>query len=168
VQFIIDDSIWQRLDIIEDFLLNAQNQLQIFREGLMPGGAFDDNTRGPIPPVYNYPVYQQNLAVPRIAPGIVALGGDDDDSDGIAYLHGSEDDDDSGADNPYGYGRGSDDSYGVLPPPGYSDDGHDSDDDTIYLSDDGSADYHSLGDSYSPMPTAIDWGVGPGSTASAL
>ena len=169
VQFIIDDSIWQRLDIIEDFLLNAQNQLQIFREGLMPGGAFDDNTRGPIPPVYNYPVYQQNLAVPRIAPGIVALGGDDDDdSDGIAYLHGSEDDDDSGADNPYGYGRDSDDSYGVLPPLGYSDDGHDSDNDTIYLSDDDSIDYHSLGDSYSPMPTAIDWGVGPGSTASAL
>jgi hypothetical protein len=164
LQFIIDDSIWQRLDIIEEFLLNAQNQLQIFREGLSPGGAFDDNSRGPIPPVYNYPVYQQNLAVPpRIAPGIVALGGDDDDdddSDGISYLYGSDDYDNSGLDAPYGYGGNSDSDD-------FPTDDHDSDNDTIYLSDD-SAGYHSLGDSYSPMPTAIDWGVGPGSTASAL
>jgi hypothetical protein len=68
-QWIIDESIWNRLDIIDEFLLNAQNQLQIFKDGLTQGGPFDDNTQGPIPPVYSYPIYQ-NQPVPAIAPRV--------------------------------------------------------------------------------------------------
>ena len=152
LQFIIDDSIWQRLDIIEEFLLNAQNQLQIFREGLSPGGAFDDNTRGPIPPVYNYPVYQQNLAVPpRIAPGIVALGGDDDDNSGLDAPYGYGGNSDSDSDF-YSYHPPSDNDGDDIPPADYSDD----------YSDDYSSNFHSLSDSFASVPSTIDWGMTPG------
>ena len=116
LNWIIDGSIYHRLDIIDEFILNAQNQLQIFRDGLSQGGPFDDNTQGPIPPVYNYPIYQ-NAAVPLVAPqfGVPTLRpppdrpgrprrydrGEEDDSDGYYSLNddgdgipSSEDDDD--------------------------------------------------------------------------